>query len=392
MKLIIVALAGLLVQPAALSGQQFDSSSSRTVAPGVTHRQVVINSGPWRVNILEINLRQPGLSIVGVRAGDRFTGRETVSSMARRFKGPGTAVAAINGDFFNIRATGESENNVVIEGRMLKGVGITDSPYDTFNTIHSQFAVDSSNKPLIERFAFRGTVSGSKRRTLPLDALNFWPDSNALVLYTPVFGTASPVDSAGRHPLTVSLRRIGEHGDTILFRVTGRPRDGAAISLSRRAVLAAGGRRRSDLRSIAQLGSVVRIVTRLRPEHRGLRTVMGGWPRLIIHGSSIADSVDAVEGTFPRFSAEQHPRTAVGFSRDSATLYLVAVDGRQESRAGMSLAELARLMLELGVYEGMNFDGGGSTTMVVNGKVVNSPSDKTGERAVGSALLVVTGK
>jgi len=46
-------------------------------------------------------------------------------------------------------------------------------------------------------------------------------------------------------------------------------------------------------------------------------------------------------------------------------------------------------MLELGVYEGMNFDGGGSTTMVVDGKVVNSPSDKTGERPVGSGLLVV---
>ena len=58
----------------------------------------------------------------------------------------------------------------------------------------------------------------------------------------------------------------------------------------------------------------------------------------------------------------------------------------------MSLAELARLMLDLGVYEGMNLDGGGSTTMVVNGKLVNSPSDRTGERAVGSGLLVVTGR
>jgi exopolysaccharide biosynthesis protein len=55
----------------------------------------------------------------------------------------------------------------------------------------------------------------------------------------------------------------------------------------------------------------------------------------------------------------------------------------------MSLGELAQVMIELGVYEGMNFDGGGSTTMVVEGKVVNSPSDKSGERAVGSGLLIV---
>ena len=136
----------------------------------------------------------------------------------------------------------------------------------------------------------------------------------------------------------------------------------------------------------------MRIVSRLVPHGKALRTVMGGWPRLIVHGASVADSVDKLEGTFPGFSAGRHPRTAVGFSRDSATLYLITVDGRQESRAGMSLAELARLMLDLGVYEGMNLDGGGSTTMVVNGKLVNSPSDRTGERAVGSGLLVVTGR
>ena len=74
---------------------------------------------------------------------------------------------------------------------------------------------------------------------------------------------------------------------------------------------------------------------------------------------------------------------------DGKTLYLMTVDGRRESEGGMSLVELAQTMLRLGAYEAMNFDGGGSTTMVVDGKVVNRPSDATGERAVGSALLIV---
>jgi exopolysaccharide biosynthesis protein len=55
----------------------------------------------------------------------------------------------------------------------------------------------------------------------------------------------------------------------------------------------------------------------------------------------------------------------------------------------MSLAELADAMIHLGAYDAMNFDGGGSTTMVIDGKVVNHPSDQSGERPVGSALLVV---
>ena len=50
--------------------------------------------------------------------------------------------------------------------------------------------------------------------------------------------------------------------------------------------------------------------------------------------------------------------------------------------------ELAALMLELGCTEAMNLDGGGSTTMVVKNKIVNSPSDATGERAVSDALLI----
>ena len=57
----------------------------------------------------------------------------------------------------------------------------------------------------------------------------------------------------------------------------------------------------------------------------------------------------------------------------------------------MTLVELANVMIQLGAYEAMNFDGGGSTTMVVEGCVVNRPSDQAGERPVGSALLIIAG-
>ena len=96
-----------------------------------------------------------------------------------------------------------------------------------------------------------------------------------------------------------------------------------------------------------------------------------------------------LEGTISRNAEMRHPRTSVGFSRDSSTLYILTVDGRSQASVGMTLVELASVMRELGAWQAMNFDGGGSTTMVVDGKVVNHPSDKEGERAVGNALLVV---
>lgn len=74
-------------------------------------------------------------------------------------------------------------------------------------------------------------------------------------------------------------------------------------------------------------------------------------------------------------------------------MLLATVDGRQPVMSvGMSLPELAGLLLEFGVLDAINLDGGGSTAMVVNGKLVNNPSDPTGERPVSDAILILPGK
>jgi exopolysaccharide biosynthesis protein len=384
---LLVLFVPAMLAPA-VGAQQFDTTSAVTIAPGVIHRRVVVNSGPWHVHVLEVDLHHPGISVRGVRAHDSFTGRERLSSMVRRYDGPGKAIAGVNADFFNIRSTGESENNVVIEGKMLKGVGTSDSPYDEFNTVHTQFGLDWQNHPLIERFVFDGKMIDRKKAT-NVDALNYWPDSGAMVLYTAAYGDSTPGDSTRRHPLAISLRSIGQRGDTLLFRVNGKPRQGWRLPLGVGGALLADGTRRSELRTLAAGTGVIRIVPRLEPNRGRLRTVVGGWPRLIVHGQSVAAQSDSLEGTRPGFSRTRHPRTAVGFSADSARLFLITVDGRSESDSGMSLVELAGVMLDLGVYEGMNFDGGGSTTMVIDGKVVNSPSDRNGERAIGSGLVII---
>jgi exopolysaccharide biosynthesis protein len=117
--------------------------------------------------------------------------------------------------------------------------------------------------------------------------------------------------------------------------------------------------------------------------------IIGGWPRILRDGEDVAADAATLEGTISRNAEARHPRTAAGFSRDSSTIFLVTVDGRSENSGGVTLVELARLMRRLGAWQAINFDGGGSTTMVVEGKVVNAPSDSSGERAVGNALLVM---
>lgn len=112
---------------------------------------------------------------------------------------------------------------------------------------------------------------------------------------------------------------------------------------------------------------------------------------LVMGGSRIPDLDDS----------DLHPRTAVGYSKNGRYLYLVVVDGRQPFYSdGITIKELADLMISLGAQYAMNLDGGGSSTMVVEGKdgnprVLNSPVDDflpRQERPVANHLGIYIGQ
>ena len=392
---VLAAVAGC-GSPAALrqpSGVPYDSAFTEEIGSGVVHRRLVANQGPFNINVVEVELGRRDVVVDAMHAFDSLRGRERTSAMVARRVASGIPVlAAVNGDFFDLK-TGENENNQIVDGEILKAVPLTDSPFDSLHTIHTQFGLTCDGRPVMDRFAFAGTVLTPPPAValLPLQAINFRPRGDATVLYTAPYGT-TPADSAGRLTVEVPLRLVAHRGDTLVYRATGTPRTGGGSALLQsEAVLAGSGAVAEVVRRLAgSLGPTtdLRVVARFAPRPGRLCTLVGGWPRLIVDGRSIAESVDRLEGTFPRFSVTRHPRTGVGFSRDSTRLYLVTVDGRSESSSGMSLAEFAALLQSLGVYQGMNLDGGGSTTLVLRGQVVNHPSDSTGERAVGNVLLI----
>ncbi len=113
---------------------------------------------------------------------------------------------------------------------------------------------------------------------------------------------------------------------------------------------------------------------------------VGGFPMLLSAGKKVGD---LGVGSRPSFADARHPRTAVGYDPENRRLWLVVVDGRQAGYSdGMSLPELADLLRGLGVRDGINLDGGGSSAMVLRNRVLSRPSDPEGERAVANALAV----
>ena len=119
--------------------------------------------------------------------------------------------------------------------------------------------------------------------------------------------------------------------------------------------------------------------------------VMTAGPMLVRDGSDVPQRNDRT------FVTHRHNRTALGIRKDGAVLLLVA-DGRFKHTAeGLSLPELARVMRWLGCIDAINLDGGGSTTMYVQGMkdggIVNYPSDNNrhdheGQRPVSNAIIV----
>jgi len=89
-----------------------------------------------------------------------------------------------------------------------------------------------------------------------------------------------------------------------------------------------------------------------------------------------------------KFSNKRHPRTCIGITKNS--IIFIAIDGRSKQAAGMSLNEVQKYLYSLGCTDAINLDGGGSTTMwTKNNGIINTPSDKKGERPVANALLIL---
>ncbi len=426
-----LALAALGASAGALRAQAVGAD---TVAPGIVHYELVRPEGPWRVQVVTVDLRGGRYRILTRHAAGgaaALAGRQRTGVMAARLDSAGdTVLAAINADFFDL-ATGENENNQVVDGRVLKGVPVSDSPWNTFRNPHSQFAVDERGRPLFERFAFEGTIAAGPA-AFRLDDLNGIPRGrDGLGLFTAEHGAlplmraprrpGAPVTAAARDPdapagppaaragatadsgvsaVEVPLAVLGTMDGSARYRVAGAPRPlpaegrGGDTIAPGTARLVAYGAARPRLDSILARTRVLTARFRLVPRRGSIEELVGGWPRLVVDGRSVAAGADSAEGTFPSFSAKRHARSGIAVSRDSATLFLVVVDGLTPGTTsgpsvGMSLPEFADQLIALGAYQALNLDGGGSSTLLAGGRIVNRPSDPGGERAVGNALFVV---
>jgi hypothetical protein len=364
MKKLFLLLISLSFTPLITAQYNFDTLSHVQVGMGIFHTEILEPTMPWTIDVLEVDLTVPFNSIETVKANDRLVGLEKTSSMASRKNFPGhIIVGAVNGDFYG--SGGVPTNTQVVKGEVLK------KPIS-----REIIGFDLNDKPIIEIVTYSGRLI-NRDTSIAISDLNSLRGNNQLILYNSFKGSNTGTNQYGTE---ISAEPIDTWyaNDTIRVIVKNKVAGVGNMAIqNNRIVLSAHGTSTGFL-DILNVGDTVKVVNKLIPGLNKLKEVIGGSERIIQDGINV--------GGWP----EKHPRTAAGFSQDSTKLFLVTVDGRQSTSAGMTLTEMGAFMLQLGIYQAINLDGGGSTTMVVRDNIVNSPSDGAGERSVSNALLVVS--
>jgi hypothetical protein len=348
-----------------------DSGATAVIARGVVHHALYRRSGPWAIHVLDVD-RNACWTPAAIKRDPTAVGRERVSDLLSRVRTAGDTVAAVNADFFLFAPPGVPTGAHIDDRRVITGPGT-----------RPVLTIDSLGRVAMTRLRVAGSVIG-RGDTVAITEWNHLPVTR-IGVFDERWGVRTDTSSG---TLQVAVGRDGKVLQTV------RGATGACIPRGGWVIVAGRGAPAAIQRWLGALraGDIVRVRPRITPSLPV--DAVGGFP-ILVRDSALSPDLEAV-GT-QNLGRVRHPRTAVGVSGDGRRLFLVVVDGRQPGHSvGMTLHELARLMLEMGATDAMNLDGGGSSAMAVRrsdaeARVVNRPSDAAGERPVGNALAIVKG-
>ena len=332
-------------------------------AGGVEHLVLGRADPPMLVNIARITAGAP-VSLRAVLSNEKVAGDEprleTTSSMCVRVH----CLLGVNADFAAV-GTGEPLGAFVTDGELLR------SPSST----HHQLSLTGAGTLSDETFAWKGRLMTTDLHQESFHGVNVTRTPGKVVLYTPAFGpttkTATPgVDLVLRLVEPTGELRLGQTVLVELVAINDGAQDGPVPAGG--AVLSGDGAGAEALRALwgrISAGTASNQAFLRVDSDIDVRESVGGSPILVKDGKRwFTDPGD-------NFTNGRHPRTLVGWTPGGDVL-LVTVDGRQAGASvGMTLHEAANFLIALGVTDGINLDGGGSTTFVRSGKVVNKVSD-----------------
>ena len=332
---------------------RYKNSMIYDVALGVKHIKLTktINGRPVRINVVEINQKlNPNLQINPQLSSSRLASKSTITTLARK----NNSLVAINGTYFKPQ-TGVPLGTLMINGKIYTGpiynrvaMGIFDEGFD------------------MARLELNAQVKSFKGN-LKVDNIN-QPRmlSTHVIVYTPEWGSFAPPSPKYGKQIAVENGKIVSIGTQTM----PIPHNGY--------VIVGPDERLSKLYRAKHVDLDIKTI----PNWDNVKHIISGGPYLVKNGEVFVDMTEQKLGAI----GGKNPRTAIGYTQDG-NFIMVAVDGREGASVGLTLKELAWFMKSIGCINAMNLDGGGSTVMYVNGRVVNMPKVRGGI-ALSNALTI----
>lgn len=333
--------------------------------------------GPFVAHIMEVDLTDENIGFMAWRSGGLITSSRQISD----------AIAAghevyggVNADFFSFQSTLPIGNQVT-NGEFVYGIHSKRSHVVTFTDGDVAF----------EAVSFKGQIETQSGESVSITGVNRHRANDQAMFYNRYYHGVSRNDSTGVE-LVVSLvngqKWVAGNTTTV---VVDSMKTGY-MNASRSQFVISVGRDHPDFNAYSTFhkGDTLNVFLGFtNNDLTNVDQVVGGGGRILRSGVDATGENQSLEGIGEAFLTNRHPRTLVATNQDRSKAWVVVVDGRQSSSLGMSFPEMAEMLLDLGAWDAVNLDGGGSSTMIYGNQVVNSPSDATGERAVANVFMVV---
>lgn len=380
----IASLLAVALWPAAASADVIalapEPAGVSVIAPGITYGALE-RPGPQTIHVVRVRPDNPLHRIEPVLTAGRPSARGALTDAVTSRLGSGASVG-INGDFFNF-ASANPSGLLLIDGLLVS------EPEPT----RSALLLPGDGRILAARLALAGTWQPIATPPEPQPAAQAFAGVNRpsergreTVIYTPIYGPTTPAaGSRGEAVIRLDdptgLRVNADIGGVVV----GRSGVGGATAIPPGHVVISGvGADGPLVLDNLPLGRRILVRPVVAGLPAGVLSGIGGGPLLVQDGIALAAAGEGFTGSQ---LTSRTTRTAVG-QRADGTLLLVAIEGPVQGRVGMSVAEQAEVMRQLGAQTAVAMDGGGSALLTLGG---NPVLDTGGERAITDALIVSYG-
>lgn len=359
------------------------------VGPGTTQTALRL-TGPRAMDVFYVTVDQstPGVSIRTLSGGDKVAGNARTSAMAQKHTREGLHYfAGSNGDFYFTGGTASNGSSIV--GTPTNAFVVD---RETFRSSASsyQFSVDTAGVARVCRLSFAsGTVSLGEQ-TAPLKAVNNDAPNNAVTVYTSKFWGSANQGALADNCSEVTARLVeGEAfhaGCKCRMEITSTPTRTGDLAIPDEGFVLLGRGSAEGFVAALKPGDIVTLDNVvLTPEGQPIvpSCVVSGNPKNV--GGGINLDSEAERGDAAAF----HPRTGIGVSADGTKIVMMVVDGRSGRSAGCTTGTLGDLLIFAGCHEGVNLDGGGSSTLYTEALGVRNACSDGNERQVSNAVYAV---